>query len=188
MTRRLTTRTTQPLTQKQQWAPELHQIDGVWYIFYSSGNGSQECWESCRPRVLEGCNAATPYYCGWRWRADLVPPAGRQGGSDGRDPFAIDASFLEVPGWGRYSLVSARNGRAEQSVQISPLDTRTWNVTGWSVISEPEAPWERNVTGSRPRELWIGDIAVNEGPHVSLLDGCRVPVPLDVLRGKIMQD
>lgn len=145
----------------------MHQIDGVWFIFYSSGNSSQECYEGCRPRVLQGCNAASPYYCTYKWRADLVPPAGRQGGSDGRDPFGIDSSFLEVPGKGRYTLVSAMNDKAEQSIQIGKLDTKTWNVTGWHVISEPDQPWERNVSNARTRDLWPGDIAVNEGPHVS---------------------
>lgn len=133
-----------------------------------------------RPRVLQGCSAATPYYCNFRWRADLVPPAGLQGGSDGRDPFGIDSSFLEIPGKGRYHLVSAKNARGEQSVQITPLDTKTWNVTGWHIISEPEYPWERNVTGSKPRELWIGDIAVNEGPHVSKNDSSREFVWVDM--------
>lgn len=124
-----------------------------------------------RPRVLQGCSAATPFYCNYRWRADLVPPAGLQGGSDGRDPYGIDSSYLEIPGKGRYHLLSAKNARGQQSIQITPLDTKTWNVTGWHIISEPEYAWERNVSNSKPRELWIGDIAINEGPHVSWLRG-----------------
>lgn len=98
-----------------------------------------------------------------------MPPTGFQGGVNGRDPFGIDASYLEVPGWGRYTLVSAHNKYAVQSIQIGRLDTINWNVSSWNVISEPELPWEMNVTHSRPRDLWIGGIAVNEGPHVSLL-------------------
>lgn len=140
----------------------------MWYIFYSSGNASQDCDTSCRPRVLEGCEAPTPYYCNYRWRADLVPPAGYQGGSDGTDPFGIDASFLEIPGRGRFVLLSGKNQRSVQSITIGPLNTTSWNVTSWHVISEPDQPWEKNVTNSRPRELWIGGIAINEGPHVGV--------------------
>lgn len=152
---------------REQWAPEIHQIDSVWYIFYSSGDASRGCDASCRPRVLQGCAASTPFWCVYKWAGDLVPPEGRQGGADGRDPFAIDASYLEVPGWGRYALLSPHNSRAVQSLGIGPLNTSTWNVTSWHIIAEPDLPWESNVTNARSRELWIGGVAINEAPHVS---------------------
>lgn len=63
-------------------------------------------------------------------------------------------------------LASIHNDRAQQAIAIGKLDTKTWNVTGWHIISEPDQPWERNVSGSRTRDLWPGGIAINEGPHV----------------------
>lgn len=152
------------------WAPEIHQIDSVWYIFYSSGaqpNTTADCRDTCRTRVLRGCRAGSPFYCNYKHRADLLPPSDKQGGSDGNDAFAIDGTFLEIPGRGRYHVVSAYNDQAVQAIQITELNTRNWTVSGWNVISEPEQEWEQNTTNARTRELWPGDIAVNEAPHVS---------------------
>lgn len=126
-----------------------------------------DCEESCRPRVIQGCTDDDPYYCVYKWRADLVPPAGLQGGADGRNPYGVDPSYIEIPDKGRFILVSAKNSRNAQSIQIGPVNTTTWTVASWHVISEPDQPWERNTTNSRPRDQWVGNAAVNEGPHVS---------------------
>lgn len=139
----------------------------MWYVFYSSGHAKQDCEESCRPRVLQGCEAPSPYFCDYRWKADLVPPHGMRGGADKQNAYGIDASYVEIPGHGRFMLTSAKNERNVQSIQIGPLDTVNWRVSRWSLISEPDLPWERNASNSRSRDEWIGNVAVNEGPHVS---------------------
>jgi GH43 family beta-xylosidase len=147
---------------QQMWAPEMHRIDNTWYMFYSSGgvNTSNRC------RVLRGCNGPNPYDCTYTYLAELTPPPGKQGGRMKDDPNAIDGTYLEVNG-GRYSVVSANDEGGVQSIQITELDTNTWTVKGWNIISEPDQPWEKNATGADldPNS----PMAVNEGPHVSLL-------------------
>lgn len=143
------------------WAPELHQIDNIWYMFYSSCDAALPCCDSCNTRVLRGCDAAGPYDCDFEHWADLIPPEGNRGGVDGNFAFSIDGTFLEIPGVGRYHVLSIDNVDRLQSLAITKLDTDSWTVEGWHVISIPDQPWEFNNTGG-------GDAKpVNEAPHVS---------------------
>lgn len=148
------------------WAPELHQIDNVWYMFYSSCDSAQPCCDSCSTRVLRGCDSAGPYDCQFEHLADLIPPEGQRGGRDDNFAFSIDGTFLEVPGFGRYHVLSIRDKEFNQALAITTLDTHEWTVGAWHVISIPDQPWERNVTGaaSIPQADLVG---VNEAPHVS---------------------
>lgn len=147
------------------WAPELHRIDDVWYMFYSSCDASQPCCDSCSTRVLRGCSDAGPYDCEFEHLADLIPPEGQRGGYDNNFAFSIDGTFLEVPGFGRYHVLSIRDNEFNQAIAITALNTDTWTVGGWHVISIPDQPWERNITGATnpPQENLHG---VNEAPHV----------------------
>lgn len=144
------------------WAPELHQIDSVWYMFYSSCDASLPCCDSCNTRVLRGCEAPGPFDCVFQHHADLIPPEGLRGGPDGNFAFSIDGTFLEIPSVGRYHVLSIDNKDRLQSLAITKLDTDTWTVEGWNVISIPDQPWEQNSTNSAPG----GEKPVNEAPHV----------------------
>ncbi|KAF4828494.1 Extracellular exo-alpha-(1-_5)-L-arabinofuranosidase [Colletotrichum tropicale] len=146
------------------WAPELHQIDGVWYMFYSSCDASLSCCDSCSTRVLRGCDAAGPYDCEFQHLADLIPPEGSRGGLDNNFAFSIDGTFLEVPGFGRYHVLSIRDNEFNQALAITQLDTDSWTVGAWHVISIPDQPWERNITGANPPPS-DDLIGVNEAPH-----------------------
>jgi GH43 family beta-xylosidase len=91
------------------WAPEIHQIDDIWYMFYSSCNAKLSCCDSCRTRVLKGCVGANPYDCTYSYLAELTPPVGGQGGANKDFAFSIDGTYLEIEGKGRYHVVSAVN-------------------------------------------------------------------------------
>lgn len=144
------------------WAPEMHRIDGRWYKFYSSGGANT----SDRYRVLRGCTAAAPFDCLYSYLADLTPPTGKQAGPNKTDPQNIDGTYLKIPGWGRYHVVSAVDDvPLKQAIQITKLNTRDGTVSGCNVISRPIEPWERNSTGSSEHNAIF---AVNEGPHVSI--------------------
>lgn len=145
------------------WAPEIHRIDDIWYMFYSSCNADLPCCDSCETRVLKGCDAAGPSDCEYEHLADLVPPKGSQGQADGNFAFSIDGTYLEIPGKGRFHVLSIINKDLLQSIAITRLDTENWTVDGWHVISVPDQPWEMNTTNSNPNSI----TAVNEAPHVS---------------------
>ncbi|KAH8203329.1 hypothetical protein TruAng_002525 [Truncatella angustata] len=146
------------------WAPEIHHIDNVWHMFYSSCDADLTCCDSCQPRVLRGCDGPNPYDCEYSFLADLVPPVGFQGGPGKNFSFGIDGTYLEIEGKGRYHVLSAigpNTTAAIQTIQITELDTTTWSVKGWNIISEPDQAWEMNTTNSSPSSI----VAVNEGPH-----------------------
>lgn len=120
------------------WAPEIHHIDNVWYMLYSSCRGNETCCNSCQTRILEGCNGPNPWECEYNWLADLVPPPGRQGGKYKNETFSIDGTYMEIPGKGRYHVVSALDEGGLQAIQITELDTTSWTVSGWNIISSPD--------------------------------------------------
>lgn len=122
------------------FAPEIWHIDDIWYMLYSSCNANQTCCQSCQTRVLRGCDGPNPYDCDYTFLADLVPPVGRQGGKFKNDTFSIDGTYLEIPGKGRYHVLSAYDEDRIQSITITELDTTHWTVSGWNVISHPDQP------------------------------------------------
>ncbi|KAF5568919.1 glycosyl hydrolase family 43 [Fusarium phyllophilum] len=117
----------------------------------------------CHTRVLRGCNKATPFDCTYTHLADLVPPTGSQGGPKSDFAFSINGTYLEIPGKGRYHVLSIINKDKLQSIAITKFDTTKWTVDGWHVISVPDQPWEKNTTNSNPNSI----TAVNEAPHAS---------------------
>lgn len=120
------------------WAPEIHLIDETWYLFYSACNSSVPCCETCKTRVLRGCDGPQPYECTYEYLATLVPEPGLQGGLHKNESFSIDGTYMEIPGWGRYHVVSARGHGGMQSIQITELDTDSWTVKEWHIISAPD--------------------------------------------------
>jgi GH43 family beta-xylosidase len=140
------------------WAPEIHHIDNTWYYFYSSCDASQACCDSCQTRVLKGCDGPNPYDCDYEFLATLVPPEGSRGSSSNL-AFSIDGSYLEIPGRGRYHVLSIVDEKRLQSIAITELNTTDWTVNAWHIISQPDQEWEQHYKGNG---------AVNEAPHVSV--------------------
>ncbi|MFE9674836.1 family 43 glycosylhydrolase [Streptomyces sp. NPDC006259] len=133
------------------WAPEIHQFDGHWYLYYSAGQGGVACCDSQRTHVLEsaGTDPLGPYtYKGSLTGSNLTP-----GG------WLIDASVLEANG--RLFLVGSGfvNG-GPQSLVIAPMSNPyTLSSSAFTVISSPTLDWER-----------VGS-PVNEGPEPLYHDG-----------------
>ncbi|UOQ70236.1 glycoside hydrolase family 43 protein [Hymenobacter cellulosilyticus] len=127
------------------WAPELHFLDGKWYIYYSAGPagpdlGRQRTW------VLENA-AADPTTGTWVDKGKLFSP--------GADFWAIDGTVLEQNGR-RYFVWSGHNGTdAIQRIYISAM-SNPWTLSGPRVeLSHPEYNWEN-----------VGPPYVNEGPEI----------------------
>jgi GH43 family beta-xylosidase len=133
------------------WAPELHRLDGRFYIYVAADDGRNE---RHRMYVLEGetDDPQRPF----RLKGRIACP---------EDRWAIDGTVLSLEDGPRFFVWSGWeadvNGR--QSLYVAPM-SNPWTISGSRVrISTPELPWER---GSRP--------LVNEGPSVLRGRGGRV--------------
>lgn len=130
------------------WAPEIHFIDGKWYVYFAAG-GAKDVW-AIRIYALENASV-NPLEGEWVEKGQI---------KTGWESFALDATTFEHKGT-RY-LVWAQKGqrsRDNSDLYIAKMDTPT-SITGQAVrLSRPELPWER-----------VG-YAVNEGPAVLKKNG-----------------
>ncbi|GAB3295981.1 glycoside hydrolase family 43 protein [Hymenobacter tenuis] len=127
------------------WAPELHFLDGKWYIYYTAGPpgpdlGRQRTW------VLEN-EAADPTTGAWVDKGRIYNPT--------EDFWAIDGTVLEQNDK-RYFIWSGHNGiDGIQRIYISEM-SNPWTLVGPRVeLSRPEYSWEN-----------VGPPYVNEGPEI----------------------
>ncbi|WJK40955.1 family 43 glycosylhydrolase [Solwaraspora sp. WMMA2056] len=122
------------------WAPELHFIDGKWYIHFAAGR-AEDIW-AIRPYVLES-SAANPLDGPWIERGQIQPP---------RSSFSLDATTFVHNGV-RY-LAWAEYAGSNSNIYLARM-VNPWTYTGTPVmISTPTYAWETR--GYR----------VNEGPAV----------------------
>ncbi|KAK7224165.1 hypothetical protein V2G26_012168 [Clonostachys chloroleuca] len=145
------------------WAPEMHRINGIWIIFYSSRGAKDE--EGFRTRFLRGCNGPNPSDCTYTFGGDLVAPEGQRGGPSKNNAHSIDGSYLKIPGKGEYHVLSMIDEKGLESIGIATLDTSKWKVGGWNVICRPDQPWEQfDGDGAGSKALRTGKGLV-EGPY-----------------------
>ena len=117
------------LNSQNLWAPELHLIDGRWFIYYAADDGRNE---NHRMWVLE-CEGADP--CGnYRCHGAL-----QTGG------WAIDGTVMTVGDGRKYFVWSGWPGKrnGQQNIYIAPMrDPAT--ISGTRIlIASPDQPWER---------------------------------------------
>lgn len=137
---------------KDIWAPEIHFINGKWYVYFAADDGNNK---THRLYVLEN-DSPDPLSGTWTFKGKIVEPA---------DKWAIDGSVFEHKGeW--YMVWSGwetdENGR--QDIYISKMKN-PWTMAGHRVrVSSPTLNWERNGdlnNAGNPRH-----VDVNEGPEV----------------------
>jgi GH43 family beta-xylosidase len=126
------------------WAPELHSIDGKWYIYFAAGTAENK-W-AIRPYVLE-CADENPLTGTWVEKGKIELPV---------ESFSLDGTTFEH--MGRRYLVWAQIFE-ESCLYIAPLD-KPWIISGEPVkLSSPEHDWEIQLH------------RVNEGPAVLKRNG-----------------
>lgn len=138
---------------RQVWAPELHRLDGRWYIYVAASNGRNE---THRMIVLEGTSDDPTGE--FRFKAELYTGDDLRGRT--RNRWAIDGTVLEHEGR-RYLLWSGwHDERDEQGLYIAPL-ANPWTLSAARVrlCANDDHLWERVGDSSRGRGL-------NEGPQV----------------------
>ncbi|RKN84542.1 family 43 glycosylhydrolase [Paenibacillus ginsengarvi] len=113
---------------KNIWAPELHRINGKWYLYYTADDGTDA---NHRMFVLEN-SASDPTSGTWVSKGQVNTP----------NSFAIDGTVFENKGT-LYFVWANRVG--VMSLWISAMSD-PWTLTGTPVkISSPTYSWEPNV-------------------------------------------
>lgn len=130
------------------WAPEVHFIDGKWYIYFAAG-AADKVWD-IRIYALEN-ESANPLEGKWTEKGKI---------NTGWESFALDATTFTNDGklylvWAQHDdklKINGKNGNT--NLYIAQMDTPV-SITGKAVmISKPDLPWEQ-----------VGYM-VNEGPAI----------------------
>jgi GH43 family beta-xylosidase len=130
------------------WAPEIHHIDGKWYIYFASAPAN-DVW-AIRIWVLENENA-DPFDGSWTEKGQITTAW---------ETFSLDATTFEHDGtrylaWAQHEPGLDNNTGIFLSAMANP-----WTLTGPQVrLSTPEYDWE-----------CVG-YKVNEGPSVITRNG-----------------
>lgn len=128
------------------WAPELHYINGEWYIYFAADDGRNE---NHRMYVLKGTSQ------------DPTQPFEMVGKiSDPSDRWAIDGTVLEYENE-LYFIWSGWQGETDgmQEIFIAHMSSPTEIDSERSLISTPEYLWEKK------------GMPLNEAPEILIKDG-----------------
>ncbi len=131
------------------WAPELHYLDGKWYIYFAAGD-AEDKWH-IRPYVLE-CTGQNPVKDTWVERG-MMQCADEDEFSF--RAFSLDATIFENKG--DYYYVWAEKvgaGRMISNLYIARMESPVKLATVQVLLTTPDYDWER-------RGFWV-----NEGPAV----------------------
>jgi GH43 family beta-xylosidase len=131
------------------WAPEIHFIDGRWYVYFAAG-ASNDIW-AIRMYVLEG-TGANPLTATWTEKGQI---------RTAWETFALDASTFVTNGVRYLIWAQAEPGIDTNSNLYIARLSNPWTITGTPRrIAVPTLAWERR-----------GGVEVNEGPTVIQRNG-----------------
>lgn len=143
---------------REIWAPELHRLDGKWYIYVAASNGRNE---THRMIVLEGTNDDPTSE--FRFKAELY--TGDDFANRRQNRWAIDGTILEYRGH-RYMIWSGwADERDEQWLYIARM-SNPWTLSSARVrlCANNDHLWERIDETAATRGL-------NEAPQILQRDG-----------------
>lgn len=130
------------------WAPELHYINGAWYIYYAKDDGDNV---NHRMYVMEN-TSADPTQGTWQYKGQITDPTNK---------WAIDGTVLQTGGQ-LYFIWSGWEGdtNVRQNLYIARM-SNPWTIDSNRVeIARPTHSWETNHSPH-----------VNEGPQVIVRNG-----------------
>lgn len=130
------------------WAPELHYINGAWYIYYAKDDGDNV---NHRMYVMEN-TSADPMQGTWQYKGQITDPTNK---------WAIDGTVLQTGGQ-LYFIWSGWEGdtNVRQNLYIARM-SNPWTIDSNRVeIARPTHSWETNHSPH-----------VNEGPQVIVRNG-----------------
>lgn len=134
------------------WAPELHFIQGKWYIYFAADDGHNR---THRIYVLENASG-NPLEGQWIFKGKL---------SDRKDKWAIDPSVFQYRNhWYLLWAGWKDNKNGQQDIYIARMKN-PWTIEGDRVrISAPVFGWEMH--GDLPAGNDVRHVNVNEGPEI----------------------
>ena len=130
------------------WAPELHRIDGKWFIYFAAGE-REHIWK-IRMYALSN-PSADPFQGEWKEEGRVLSDF---------DDFSLDATTFELQGK-RYMIWAQKNhdGDNTSDLFIALMTSPTTLQLPSTRISKPTLPWE--IIGHK----------VNEGASVLIRNG-----------------
>lgn len=139
---------------KHIWAPEIHYLEGKWYIYFAGGE-EDDVWE-IRPYVLE-CTGDNPLTDPWIEKGKMKVA---QEDEFSFQAFSLDGTVLENKG--EYYYIWAEKvgvGKAISNLYIARMETPEKLATAQVLLTTPDYDWERV-------DFWV-----NEGPAVIKRNG-----------------
>ncbi|MEU1557405.1 family 43 glycosylhydrolase [Streptomyces scabiei] len=128
------------------WAPEIHFIDGKWYVYFSAGSAGDK-WK-IRMYALES-SAANPLTGPWTEKGRITT---------NWDSWSLDHTTFVNNGT-RYLVWAQSNPSGPGGIYLAKM-SNPWTITGEQVrLSTPEFAWEKQ------------GFDVNEGPAVLQRNG-----------------
>lgn len=114
------------------WAPEIHSIDGKWYVYFAAGE-AEHGW-NIRIYVLEN-DSANPPDGDWIERGQL---------DTGWESFALDSTVFEHRGK-RYLLWAQKDPaiKGNTNLYVAPMESPTKLAGPAVMLSKPEFAWEQ---------------------------------------------
>ncbi|WP_145599883.1 glycoside hydrolase family 43 protein [Yersinia frederiksenii] len=129
------------------WAPELHFIEGKWYLYFAAAHSPEIAGGLFQHRMFAlECDATNPLTGKWIEKGRIATPL---------DSFSLDATHFEHNGK-HYYLWAQKDPEIQGNSNLYLAEMENpWTLKGEPVmLSKPELPWET-----------IG-FWVNEGPAV----------------------
>lgn len=137
---------------KELWAPEIHFIQGKWYMYFAGDDGDNN---HHRMYVLENASP-DPMKGDWTFKGKVA--------DESADKWAIDGDIFEHRGQ-LYMIWSGWEGdkNGQQNIYIAKMKN-PWTITGGrSKISGSDFDWEKH---GDLNESNLKHVNVNEGPQI----------------------
>ncbi|PGH03255.1 hypothetical protein AJ80_08721 [Polytolypa hystricis UAMH7299] len=121
------------------WAPELHYLDGIWYLYYTAGNNQD--LNGQRQHVLRGGSSPWDSYS-YNGQVD--------------NDWSIDGTILRFP-QGNYFVWSCFMNGSPQSLCIAQMNSPN-SLGPRHLLSQPTESWERvqNPVNEGPAPMYHG--------------------------------
>ena len=136
---------------KELWAPEIHFINGKWYMYFAADDGKND---NHRMYVIEN-GSSDPLQGNWTFKGHVKTP---------EDKWAIDGDIFENNGQS-YMIWSGWEGdkNGQQNIYIAKMDN-PWTISGKRTkISGSDYKWEKH--GDLHDQNNPPHVNVNEGPQ-----------------------